>query len=125
MLRVPLVYSCSGCSSAAQLANFLALRIDRLGVGQMSCIAGVGGDVPALVRQARSGRPLVAIDGCPLRCVHACLARHGLTPSLQLTLSEKGVAKHRGVEYDPAQAEALLVELIQDVTALATVTASP
>ena len=27
----PLIYSCSGCSSAAQLANHLAVRLDRLG----------------------------------------------------------------------------------------------
>ena len=26
---LPLVYSCSGCSSAAQMANHLALRLDR------------------------------------------------------------------------------------------------
>ena len=29
---LPLVYSCSGCSSAAQLANHVALRLDRAGV---------------------------------------------------------------------------------------------
>ena len=28
----PLVYSCSGCSSAAQLANHVAVRMDRKGV---------------------------------------------------------------------------------------------
>jgi len=55
-----LVYSCSGCSSAAQLANRLAVRLDRAGLAEMSCIAGVGGRVPSLVRHAeraaRSGR---------------------------------------------------------------------
>ncbi|MBS3959615.1 MAG: hypothetical protein KGZ52_09465, partial [Xanthomonadaceae bacterium] len=37
---LPLVYSCSGCSSAAQLANRLALMLDRDGEAEMSCIAG-------------------------------------------------------------------------------------
>ncbi|TAK94969.1 MAG: zinc-binding protein, partial [Aquabacterium sp.] len=41
-----LVYACSGCSSAAQLANHLAVRLDREGIAEMSCIAGVGGRVP-------------------------------------------------------------------------------
>ena len=40
---LPLVYSCSGCSSAAQLANHLAVRLDRDERAEMSCIAGVGG----------------------------------------------------------------------------------
>ncbi|MCP4342993.1 MAG: zinc-binding protein, partial [Desulfobulbaceae bacterium] len=54
-VQIPLVYSCSGCSSAAQLANTLALNLDRDGEAQMSCIAGVGGDVPNFVHQATSG----------------------------------------------------------------------
>jgi uncharacterized metal-binding protein len=116
--ELPLVYACSGCSSAAQLANHLAVRLDRTGAGEMSCIAGVGGDVPALVRTARSGRRIVALDGCPLRCVRSTLARHGLTPALQLTLSEHGVAKRKRADFDPAQAEALLPELAARVRAL-------
>ncbi|MFB6195347.1 MAG: putative zinc-binding protein, partial [Haloplanus sp.] len=47
--ELPLVYSCSGCSSAAQMANDLAVRLDRERVAEMSCIAGVGGDVGPLV----------------------------------------------------------------------------
>ncbi|MCC6353379.1 MAG: hypothetical protein IT577_05805, partial [Verrucomicrobiae bacterium] len=46
---VPLVYSCSGASSAAQMANHLAIRLDRMGVAEMSCAAGLGGDVGPLV----------------------------------------------------------------------------
>mgnify|MGYP000305313313 CR=1 FL=1 len=58
--NLPLVYSCSGCSSAAQMANHVALRLDREGEAEMSCIAGVGGNVPHLVNIARSGRPILA-----------------------------------------------------------------
>ena len=46
------------------MANHLAVRLDRSGVAEMSCIAGVGGNVPHLVRIARSGRPILALDGC-------------------------------------------------------------
>lgn len=91
--NLPLIYSCSGCSSAAQLANHLAIRMDREGIAEMSCIAGVGGDVPSLVRVAKSGRPIAAIDGCPLRCVQSCLKRHGITPSLHFTLSDFEIQK--------------------------------
>ena len=31
----PLIYSCSGCSSAAQLANHVAVRLDRAGVADV------------------------------------------------------------------------------------------
>lgn len=62
----PLIYACSGCSSAAQMANHLALRMDRGRRAEMSCIVGLGGDVKPLVRTAKSGRPIVMLDGCPM-----------------------------------------------------------
>ena len=61
--NLPLVYSCSRCSSAAQMANHVALRLDREGEAEMSCLAGVGGNVPHLVNIARSARPILALDG--------------------------------------------------------------
>lgn len=56
--KLPLIYSCSGASSAAQMANHIAVKLDRLKVAEMSCIAGVGGDVKPLVRTATSGCPI-------------------------------------------------------------------
>ncbi len=89
----PLVYACSGCSNVAQLANRLALALDRCGAAEMSCIAGVGGDVKPLVRKAQSGRDIIAIDGCPLACVKHCLDRHGVTASHYYDLSQAGLKK--------------------------------
>lgn len=114
---LPLVYSCSGCSSAAQLANHVALRLDRAGVAEMSCIAGVGGDVPSLVRTARSGRPIIALDGCPLNCVQGCLARHGITAERHYQLQQYGVKKRRHEDFDPAQAALVLAQLQDDLLA--------
>jgi uncharacterized metal-binding protein len=122
--HLPLVYSCSGCSSAAQLANHLALRLDRAGAAEMSCIAGVGGDVRSLVRKAtdaaRDRRPIVAIDGCVLACARQCLARHGLEPSLHVQLAESGVRKTYHADFDAAEADALWPALAERVQALAT-----
>lgn len=103
----PLVYSCSGRSGIAQIANRVALALDGLGKAEMSCIAGVGGDVPSLVAKAKSGRPILALDGCPLRCVKSCLARHGVSPAVHLTLTEWGIRKD--ISQDEAAAEAPLV----------------
>ena len=114
---LPLVYSCSGCSSAAQLANHLALQLDRSGDAEMSCIAGVGGDVPHLLKTARSERPIIALDGCPLVCVQSCLARHGLVPSRHYQLHHYGVKKRKHADFDPAQAQELLAMVQADLRA--------
>ncbi|WP_394098337.1 MULTISPECIES: putative zinc-binding protein [Xanthobacter] len=112
---LPLVYSCSGCSSAAQLANYLAVRLDRLGHAEMSCIAGLGGDIPSLVRLAKAGRSIVAIDGCGLRCVQRTLARHGLRPTVEYELTRLGVKKRSHADFEQAEAEDLLGGIIHEI----------
>ena len=47
----PLIYSCSGCSNVAQLANQIAIELDREGLAEMSCIVGVGGNVKSLIKR--------------------------------------------------------------------------
>lgn len=111
----PLIYSCSGCSNVAQLANTLALRLDRAGIAEMSCIAGVGGGVPSLVRVARSGRPLVAIDGCKLECAKACLRQVGVEPDLHVMLGDFGIRKRVGEDCSEEQTDRLEDELVEMV----------
>lgn len=104
MKKFPLVYSCSGCSSAAQMANHLALQLDRDFRAEMSCIAGVGGNVHNLVRTAQSGRPILALDGCALACVRNTLARAGVAPAAHLVLGDFGVKKRKHADFDPNEA---------------------
>lgn len=108
---LPLVYSCSGCSSAAQTANQVALQLDRRGVAEMSCIAGVGGDVPHLLKIAKAGRPIIGIDGCVLACVKSSLARHDIAPRWYYQLHEYGVKKKYHTDFDPEQVESVIAEV--------------
>lgn len=108
---LPLVYSCSGCSSAAQLANRLALMLDRDGEAEMSCIAGVGGGVPGLVRTARSGRPILAFDGCVMACTAACLEQVGVVAQRHVLLSDHGIRKLKHCDPDPNDVQRLYEDL--------------
>ncbi len=110
--KLPLVYSCSGCSSVAQMANYLAICLDRGGHAEMSCIAGVGGDVPSLVQLAKSGRAVVALDGCPLHCVKNCLARHAVAPKHHVTLTKFGIKKRLHLEFSEDQAVSVFRDLV-------------
>lgn len=114
----PLIYSCSGCSSAAQLANHLAVRMDREVRAEMSCIVGLGGDVKSLVRTAQSGRPIIMLDGCPLQCGKHTLARHGLKPALHWDLSRLGVTKDKHVDFKPEDAARLQPLLAGEIAAM-------
>ena len=112
---LPLVYSCSGCSSAAQMANHVALQLDRRGVAEMSCIAGVGGDVPHLVNIAQSGRRIIALDGCALACARRCLERHAIVPDGYHLLSKYGVKKRFHADFDPLEAEQVIARVTEEI----------
>jgi uncharacterized metal-binding protein len=114
----PLVYSCSGCSNVAQLANDIARTLDRTGHADMSCIAGVGGDVLGLVRIAKSKRPIIAIDGCSLGCVKAVLNRHDVSPTIHYDLSKEGFKKKQHEDFDTSSTFDMLGKIINDAAAL-------
>ncbi|WP_295801331.1 putative zinc-binding protein [uncultured Microbulbifer sp.] len=110
--ELPLVYACSGCSSAAQLTNALAVRLDRAKLAEMSCIAGVGGEVPALLRIATAERPKVVLDGCPLHCARSCLQRQGIAPDLHIDLSREGIRKKMHADPTVEEIERILQTVV-------------
>ena len=89
----PIVYSCSGCSNLAQIANDIAITLDSRGIAQMSCLLGVAGKVQPVVDIARSSRPIIAIDGCKLACTKSCLNENDLEADYYFDISAYGIEK--------------------------------
>lgn len=87
------VYSCSGCSNVAQLANKMAVKLDREQLATMSCIAGVGGDVLPLLNQAKKAEKILVIDGCHLSCALNCLKRHEISVDNHIILTNYELSK--------------------------------
>ena len=77
----------------AQLANDIAIKINTDGIAEMSCIAGVGGKVKSLVKKARSNRPIIVIDGCPLQCAKECLKNIDIEPNEHIILTDYDLKK--------------------------------
>jgi uncharacterized metal-binding protein len=113
--ELPLVYSCSGCSNIAQLANQIAIELDRDHVAEMSCIAGVGGGVASLVKRAKSGRKIISLDGCPLHCVKSCLSMHDIESTYHYTLTEYGIKKKYHMDFSLSDVSDIKGRVIDDV----------
>ena len=62
----------------------------------------------------RSGRPIIALDGCPLACVKSTLARHGIAADRHYQLQQYGVKKRAHEDFDPAQAALVLAQVEAD-----------
>lgn len=113
---LPVVYACSGCSSAGLLADHVARSLDHEGLAEMGSIAGIGADDPQQLTKAKSRFPVIVIDGCVNGCARRCLARHGIEPAQHFVLSRFGIAKRSNTAgLDPAEAErvkrAIMAEL--------------
>ncbi|MGP8199805.1 MAG: putative zinc-binding protein [Limisphaerales bacterium] len=91
--KATVVYSCSGCSDAGELADRIARRLAREGAAEMSCLAGIGGRVKSLMRRAETADRILVIDGCPLNCAAHTLKLAGLQPSAHLELQKIGMRK--------------------------------
>ncbi len=89
----PVVYACSGCSDAGELADRIARRLTRDGVAEMSCLAGVGGQVKHLVAVAKNAGRVVVIDGCPINCARKTLELAGVTQVEHVELHRLGLRK--------------------------------
>ncbi|WP_333609113.1 putative zinc-binding protein [Arsukibacterium sp.] len=111
----PLVYSCSGSSNVAQLANDLAVVLDQEGSAQMSCIVAVGAKDKQLVNIAQSGRPILAVDGCPLNCVKHTLASVDVVPTWHIELTTLGYKKRDHESCDLGDAYKLLQMVHSDI----------
>jgi len=111
----PLIYSCSGCSNIAQVANQVAIELDRQNLAEMSCIAGVGGGVKNLVKQAKNALHIIALDGCALHCVKNCLARHNIEPHRHYTLTDYGIKKRKHFDYDSEDVKSIKTLVINNL----------
>lgn len=112
---LPVVYACSGCTSAGQLADHVARRLDRAGLVEMSSLAGVAAEDAQQLSRARSRFPIVAIDGCANACARRCLERHGVEQVRHYVLARYGVARRTGADFTPEEAERALAALRKDL----------
>ena len=87
------VYACSGCSDAGEIADRVARQLTREGAARMSCLAGIGGRVKSLVATAEKAERILVVDGCPLNCAAHTLKLAGFNQFDHLELHKIGVRK--------------------------------
>ena len=87
------MYACSGCSDAGELADRTARALSQQKRSEMSCLAGIGGRVKSLMMKAEKADHIVAIDGCPLNCARHTLEQAGFQTVHHLELHKLGLRK--------------------------------
>jgi uncharacterized metal-binding protein len=88
-----LIFACSGAADVGAIADQAARKLTREGVGKMFCLAGIGGRIDGIMKTTESASTILAIDGCPLNCVKACLEKAGFAKFTHLQLADMGMDK--------------------------------
>jgi len=87
------VFACSGASDVGEIADRVARRLTRAGLGEMHSLAGVNAGIEAVVKEAKAARSMLVIDGCSSACASVGLERAGFTNFPRIDLSNLGLTK--------------------------------
>jgi uncharacterized metal-binding protein len=63
-----LVYACSGAANTGMLADQVMRSLNRDGVADSSCLAGMGAGLSGFIESARSATLNIVLDGCKVGC---------------------------------------------------------
>ena len=90
--ELPVVFACAGASEAGQLAYKIALEMDRRGIAEMSCLAGLAAGKRPFLKKIKN-RSLWIIDGCPIECANALLEETWHDDIRHICLHDFGIKK--------------------------------
>lgn len=88
-----MILACSGGSNVGQLTNQAAVELTREGFGKMFCLAGIGGGLSGFVKSAEDTERVLVLDGCPVGCAKAILAREGVPLHNYVVVTDLGIEK--------------------------------
>jgi uncharacterized metal-binding protein len=70
------------------------------------------------VKLARSGRPILALDGCALACVSACLQNAGVIPDAHLVLNREGAKKRFHADASALEEEQVWLQVLAKIAGM-------
>lgn len=89
-----LIYACSGVANTGYLADQVARRFHKEGVGAMTCLAAIGAGHARFLNDARAAGENLVIDGCPISCGKKIFSDLGIAHVHHMT-TDFGVEKSK------------------------------
>ncbi len=89
---IQLIYACSGSANTGFLADAVARKLMKEGVGKMTCLAGMGAELSGFLESAKSAGKNIVLDGCPVACAKKIFERLHI-PYAHFIMTDEGVEK--------------------------------
>ncbi len=100
-----IIFSCAGSSNTGQIANQAAVKLAQEGIGRYFCLAGIGGHVSGMIESTKTGKMLIAIDGCPVACAKKTLDHVGFNVDEYVQVTDLGIEKNHQFNLGAADVE--------------------
>ena len=104
------IFSCSGGSNCGQITNQIGVKLTDEGLGNMSCLAGIGAHDQNMINNAKSAKKVLAVDGCAVACAKKTLEHAGIHVTHWVCVTDHGIEKTPN-KFDMAPEEIALVLL--------------
>ncbi|MGA1795460.1 MAG: putative zinc-binding protein [bacterium] len=88
-----LIFACSGGSDTGEIADRVARKLSKDGVGKMFCLAGIGGWINWIIISTDTALKVLVIDGCPLNCAKKTMEHSGFNNFEHICLADLGLQK--------------------------------
>lgn len=89
------IFPCVGAANVGQLSNRIAIELEKQGIGNLMCTAGIGARAPGLMKSAEASDRIIAINGCPVNCASKTLELAGFKVDKHIVISELGIKKSK------------------------------
>ena len=111
-----LIFPCSGSADVGAIADQAARKLTREGAGKMTCLAGIGGKVSGIMKNAEAAEKILVIDACPLECAKKTMEKAGFSSFKYIRLAELGFEKGKSPVTDENIAKIVLIgtEMLRD-----------
>jgi uncharacterized metal-binding protein len=109
-----LIMACSGGSNVGQISNSAMVEMDKQGVVNAYCLAGVGAELSGFLASSKAAR-IILIDGCPIGCGKKILEKHAIEPARYFVVSEFGVEKKHAFDDLDAGTKMVLDQIICNI----------
>lgn len=95
-----LIFPCSGAADVGEISDLASRALTKNGAGKMFCLAGIGGQVPGIVKTAKAAAKILIIDGCSIECARLCFEQAGISDYEHMVITDMGLEKGKSIPSD-------------------------
>jgi len=88
-----LIFPCSGAADVGEITDKAARELSREDVGDMACLAGIGGGISGMIESAKAASKILVIDGCPQDCAKKTFFKAGIKEIKFVRVTDLGFLK--------------------------------